>query len=108
MQLLESIRKLRETVYGRVWSKPVSALSGALREKCDAMPHGRRLTVVAIMFSVFLLTAFFLFGHACYRMGQGRAITEIETGHIRQPEVIDRDMPETDKNNADGFFRHAE
>ena len=34
------------------------------------------------MLTVFVLTAFFVFGHACYRIGLGQALRRIEMRHI--------------------------
>ena len=61
------------------WGK----LKERLRKECDAMPRRKRLTVVSVMLCVFVLTAFFVFGHACYRIGLGQARHAVEVEHIR-------------------------
>ncbi len=71
MSLLTNLRAARGTVYNKVWRNPKGKLSAKLRKACDNLPHNQRLTVVTVMLSVFVLVAFFVFGHACYRIGLG-------------------------------------
>lgn len=67
-----------------VWREPKSNISGKIRKVCDDMPHKQRLTVVTVLLSAFILTAFFVFGHACYKMGEKRAVFEYEVEHIHE------------------------
>lgn len=82
-----------------MFSGPFAGLSRTLRQKCDAIPRERRLTVVAVLFSLFVITAFFVFGHACYRIGQGRSCVEFRTGHIKPPELMKHSIPEISVHN---------
>ena len=41
-----------------------------------------------------ILIAFFVFGHACYKMGAGHARQAIEIEHIRQLELPTQDTPD--------------
>ena len=83
MSLLTNLRAARGTVYDKVWRNPKGKLSTKLRKACDNLPHNQRLTVVTVMLSVFVLVAFFVFGHACYRIGLGQALRRIEVRHIQ-------------------------
>ena len=83
MNLFSNLRAARDTVYNKVWHTPKGKLSTRLRKVCDELPHGKRVTVVSIMLTVFVLIAFFVFGHACYRIGLGQAVRQIEVQHIR-------------------------
>jgi len=81
-------KSLRSAIYNNVWSKPKSLLGSFLRRKCDGIPEGRRLTVIAVLAAVFVLAAFFVFGHACYRMGRGYTLTEqVDIRHIEGVEL---------------------
>ena len=44
--------------------------------------------------SAFVLIAFFVFGHACYKIGVGHARQTIEVEHIRQLELPTNDNPD--------------
>ena len=71
------------SLYNKVWGELKGCIGSFMRSKCDAIPQERRLTVVAVLMIVFVLTAFFVFGNACYRMGKGKAATKIiEVEHI--------------------------
>ena len=70
------------------WGK----LKERLRKECDAMPRRKRLTVVSVMLCVFVLTAFFVFGHACYRIGLGQARHAVEVEHIRSLDLPKNDV----------------
>lgn len=86
------IRKITSGYAGlidRCWYGPKDRVSGSLRKMCDDMPPKRRVTVVAVLMSVFVLTAFYLFGHACYRMGARQAANSFEIEHIHGLEVKD-------------------
>lgn len=50
------------------------------------MSQKQRLTVVTIMLSAFILIAFIVFGHACYKMGLGQR-SELKVEHIHQLDV---------------------
>lgn len=60
-------------MYDYVWRNPKVRLATRLKGACDAIPPRRRLTAVSLMLAVFVLTAFFVFGHACYKIGLGKA-----------------------------------
>lgn len=51
------------------------------------MPPKQRLTVVTVLLSVFVLVAFFVFGHACYKIGARQANNEIEVEHLKSIEL---------------------
>ena len=80
-------------IYNNVWRDKTARLKGQIRAKCDAMPHKRRMRVVAVAFTVFLLTAFFVFGHACYKIGKGQS-RDIEPSHIHNLELPASDNPD--------------
>lgn len=87
---------VRSTIYNKVWGKPKSLAGAFLRRKCDSIPENRRLMVITIMLSIFILTAFFVFGNACYRIGRGQAAVErMETGHIEGLTLPDDDNGES-------------
>lgn len=91
------IKKLRDTIYNNVWRNPKGRLSDTLRQKCDEMSHRQRIRFVAILSGLFLLAAFFAFGHACYHMGQGHATNKVEIEHIESlelPPADDMKLPE--------------
>ena len=67
-------------------------LKERLRKECDAMPRRKRLTVVSVMLCVFVLTAFFVFGHACYRIGLGQALHAVEVEHSRSLDLPKNDV----------------
>lgn len=74
----------------------MSLVGAFLRRKCDSIPENRRLMVVTILLSLFIITAFFVFGNACYRIGRGQAAVErIDTGHINGITLPDYDNGET-------------
>ncbi len=83
MSIFSNLRAARYAVYNKVWHTPTGKLSARLRKVCDDLPHGKRVTVVSVMLTVFVLTAFFVFGHACYRIGLGQALRQIEVKHIK-------------------------
>ena len=70
-----------------VWRNPKGRLSAKLRKRCDKLPHNQRLTVIAVMLTAFVLIAFFVFGHACYRIGLGHSQQSLEVEHIRSLEL---------------------
>ena len=83
-------------LYERVWQRPKAKASDSVRNFCEGLEPKQRLTLVTVMLSVFILTAFFVFGHACYRIGARQAFHSIEVEHIRaldlqgQPNSMDR------------------
>lgn len=52
------------------------------------MTPKQRITVVSLMLTVFVLTAFFMFGHACYKIGLGKAQKSVEIEHIMPIDII--------------------
>lgn len=85
---MRNFRSIRDTIYNNVLRKPKNFIGSYLRSKCDRIPENRRLTVVTVLLSLFVLTAFFVFGNACYRIGRGQAATErIEVKHIEGMEL---------------------
>lgn len=80
----EKIRKLVSPLYNKVWHSPKGKIRERIKKACDDLPRNQRLMVVTVLLSAFILTAFFVFGNACYRMGAGHARKSIEIEHIRQ------------------------
>ena len=64
-----------------VWRTPKDKVVECLKNKCDAMPHKQRLTVVGLLFGTFLL-----FGHACYKMGAQEQRVKFEIEHMSIPD----------------------
>ena len=64
-------------------------ITARLREACDGLPRRQRLTVVSVMLCAFVLIAFFVFGHACYKIGLGHSGRLVEVEHI-QPLKINK------------------
>lgn len=87
MSIKQKIRNHVSSLYYKVWHGPKGRLADRIRVACEALPRRQRLTVVAILLSAFVLMAFFVFGHACYKIGAGHARQAIEIEHIRQPEL---------------------
>ena len=92
---------MRSAIYNKVWGKPKSALGAYLQRKCDGIPANRRLTIITVLLSLFIITAFFVFGDACYRIGRGQALMErIEPEHIEGlelPSFDNGDTPDMDQ-----------
>lgn len=97
-------KSLLAGIIDHLWREPKGRLSGRLKKACDEMPHQRRLTVVTVMLSLFVVIAFIVFGHACYRIGARQAMNEIEVQHlgkIELPEVssdMKKNLPISDLN----------
>ena len=72
-----------------VWREPKGKVGTKLKQVCDDMPHKQRLMVVTVLLSAFVLIAFFVFGHACYKIGAKRALFEYEVEHL-----YNLDLPE--------------
>lgn len=87
MSVKQKIQNLVSPLYNKVWHRPKGRLSAKLRKVCDDMPYKQRLTVITVLLSAFILVAFFVFGHACYKMGAGHARQAIEIEHIQQLEL---------------------
>lgn len=87
MSIKQKIQNLVSPLYNKVWHGPKGRLSAKVRKVCDDMPHKQRLTVVTVLLTAFILIAFFVFGHACYKMGakhayqQDSQFIEMLTGH---------------------------
>lgn len=97
MSIKHKIQNLVSPLYNKVWHGSKGKLSAKVRKVCDDMPHKQRLTVVTVLLTAFVLIAFFVFGHACYKMGAGHARQAIEVEHIQQLElptkISDHEVP---------------
>ena len=82
------IKSIFRAIYDNVWRNPKGRLTTRLKGACESMPPERRITVVSIMLTVFVLTAFFVFGHACYKIGLGKAQKSVEIEHIMPIDII--------------------
>lgn len=74
-------------LYNKVWHSPKGKIKERIRKACDDLPRNQRLMVVTVLLSAFILTAFFVFGNACYKIGAGHARKSIEVEHIKQLEL---------------------
>ena len=99
MSIKHKIRNLVAPLYNKVWHSPKGKIRERLKKACDDLPKNQRLMVVTVLLSVFVLTAFFVFGHACYRMGAGHARQAIEVEHIKQLELPSENNPDVSLNN---------
>lgn len=99
MSIKHKIRNLVAPLYNKVWYGPKGEIRERLKKACDDLPKNQRLMVVTVLLSVFVLTAFFVFGHACYRMGAGHARQAIEVEHIKQLELPSENNPDVSLNN---------
>lgn len=88
MRIKHKIHNLVSPLYNKVWHVPKGKISARIREACDRLPRKKRLAIVWILFTLFVLSAFYVFGTACYRMGAGHERRRIETGHIRQLDIV--------------------
>lgn len=98
MSIKHKIRNLVAPLYNKVWHGPKRKIRERLKKACDDLPKNQRLMVVTVLLSVFVLTAFFVFGHACYRMGAGHARQAIEVEHIKQLELSSENNPDVSPN----------
>ena len=80
------ISSIKGAIDNKVWLSPKTRLSGFIKRKCDELPQKQRLTVVTVMLTAFILIAFFVFGHACYKMGLGHR-SEMQVEHVHHIEV---------------------
>lgn len=92
MNVFSNLRAARDTVYNKVWLAPKGKLSAKLRSLCDGIPQKQRLLVVSIMLCAFVLIAFFVFGHACYKIGLGHSRRIVEVEHIQPLEINKTDV----------------
>lgn len=92
MNVFSNLRAARDTVYNKVWHAPKGKLSTKLRSLCDGIPQKQRLLVVSIMLCAFVLIAFFVFGHACYKIGLGHSGRLVEVEHIQPLEINNPDV----------------
>ena len=86
------IKSTLRAIYDNLWRNPKGRLTSRLKGACDAIPPRRRLTAVLLMLTVFVLTAFFVFGHACYKIGLGHSGRLVEVEHIQPPEINNPDV----------------
>ncbi len=84
-------KKDRKSLFARlvdwVWRNPKANISEGIKKTCDDMPPKQRLMVVTVLLSAFVLVAFFVFGHACYKIGARQAHNEIEVEHLKNIEL---------------------
>lgn len=92
MNVFSNLRAARDTVYNKVWHTPKGKLSAKLRSLCDGIPQKQRLFVVTIMLCAFVLIAFFVFGHACYKIGLGHSGRLVEVEHIQPLKISKPDV----------------
>ncbi len=78
-----------------VWREPKGKAGAKLKQGCDDMPHKQRLMVVTVLLSAFVLTAFFVFGHACYKIGAKRALFEYEVEHLYNLDLPEHSVKDT-------------
>ena len=94
MSIKQKISNLVSPLYNKVWYGAKGKIRERIKKACDAIPHSQRLTVVTVLLSAFVLIAFFVFGHTCYKMGAGHARRTIEVEHIRHLELSSDDNPD--------------
>lgn len=84
-------KRNRKSLFARlvdwVWRNPKANISEGIKKTCDDMPPRQRLMVVTVLLSAFVLVAFFVFGHACYKIGARQAYNEIEVEHLKSIEL---------------------
>ena len=85
---MTKIKSIFSAIYNNMWRNPKGRLTTRLKGACESMPPKQRLTVVSLMLTVFVLTAFFVFGHACYRIGLGKAQKSVEIEHIMPIDIV--------------------
>lgn len=81
-----NISRIKGAIYNKIWVSPKTRLFGLVKRKCDELSHKQRLTVVTVMLTAFILIAFFVFGHACYKMGLGHR-SELQVEHVHHLDV---------------------
>ena len=108
MNVFSNLRAARDTVYNKVWHTPKGKLSSKLRGLCDGIPQKQRLLVVSIMLCAFVLIAFFVFGHACYKIGLGHSDRLVEVEHIQPLEINNPDVEPITSAAYDNAGRESE
>lgn len=98
MSIKQKINNFVSPFYYKVWHGPKGKIKERVKKACDDLPRNQRLMVVTVLLSALILTAFFVFGHACYKMGAGHARQTVEVEHIRQLELPAEDTPERTYN----------
>lgn len=78
-----------------VWREPKGRVGAKLKQVCDDMPHKQRLMVVTVLLSALVLIAFFVFGHACYKIGAKRALFEYEVEHLYNLDLPEHSVKDT-------------
>ena len=91
MNVFSNLSAARDTIYNKVWHSPKGKLSSKLKDLCDGLAHKQRLMVV-IMLCAFVLIAFFVFGHACYKIGLGHSGRIVEVEHIQPLKISNPDV----------------
>lgn len=94
MSIKQKINTLVSPFYSKVWHGPKGHVRERIKKVCDDMSRKQRLTVVTVLLSAFVLMAFIVFGHACYKIGAGHARQSIEIEHIRQLELPTENTPD--------------
>lgn len=92
MNVFSNLSAARDTIYNKVWHSPKGKLSSKLKDLCDGLSHKQRLMVVTIMLCAFVLIAFFVFGHACYKIGLGHSGRIVEVEHIQPLKISNPDV----------------
>ena len=87
MKLKQKIQNLVSPLYNKVWHGSKGRFTAKIKKACDDLPRNQRLMVVTILLSAFILTAFFVFGNACYKMGARQAQHEFDIEHIESIEL---------------------
>ncbi len=99
---MTKIKSIFRAIYDNVWLNPKGRLTTRLKGACESIPPKQRLTVVSLMLTVFVLTAFFVFGHACYKIGLGKAQKPVEIEHIMPIDIITK-SPVHEPQNLPGY-----
>ena len=92
MNVFSNLSAARDTIYNKVLHSPKGKLSSKLKDLCDGLSHKQRLMVVTIMLCAFVLIAFFVFGHACYKIGLGHSGRIVEVEHIQPLKISNPDV----------------
>lgn len=95
---MTKIKSIFGAIYDNVWRNPKGRLATRLKRACESMPPKQRITVVSIMLTVFVLAAFFVFGHACYKIGLGKAQKSVEIEHIMPIDIISKSLVHEPQN----------
>lgn len=98
MKIKQKIQTLVSPLYNKVWHGPKGRLTAKIKKACDDLPRNQRLMVVTILLSAFILSAFFVFGNACYKMGARQAQHEFEIEHIEAIPIPEKVYPLSDED----------